>query len=453
MSITSSVGSSNSNIAALGPGIDVQALVTATLSGDQANITQLQNRQSSFTSQVTALQKISAELTALQSAAFAIGDPLGGLNAISVASSNSSVLSATASASALSGTHTITVTSLATTSSFYSDAVATSTTPLAQATGAFQISVGGNPPVVIDITSTNNTLAGLAASINNTPSIGVAASVINDANGARLALVSSTSGVPGNLTVTGNFHLTDIANTAVNFHQAVAGLNSSLTVDGVPISTSTNTVSSVINGVTLNLTSQAPGSPVTLTIAPDISKASDAINQFVSYNTVIKDINSQFAVNFDGSGGGPLEADGSAREAQSRLLAALTSSITGNNGITSLASLGVNLNNDGTLSVDSTKLTSVLSTQSGSVQNFLQTPLTGFATQFASALTNLNSILNLDSQGITASSQSLSTQISDLQTALAAKQQNLILVYSKVNATLQELPLLQSQISQQLASA
>ena len=61
MSITSSVGSSNSNIAALGPGIDVQALVTATLSGDQANITQLQNRQSSFTSQVTALQKISAE--------------------------------------------------------------------------------------------------------------------------------------------------------------------------------------------------------------------------------------------------------------------------------------------------------------------------------------------------------------------------------------------------------
>jgi len=51
------------------------------------------------------------------------------------------------------------------------------------------------------------------------------------------------------------------------------------------------------------------------------------------------------------------------------------------------------------------------------VQNFLQTPLTGFATQFASALSNLNSILNLDSQGITASSQSLSTQISDLQTA------------------------------------
>jgi len=173
----------------------------------------------------------------------------------------------------------------------------------------------------------------------------------------------------------------------------------------------------------------------------------------VRNDTVIKDINSQFAVNFDGSGGGPLEADGSAREAQSRLLAALTASITGNNGITSLASLGVNLNNDGTLSVDATKLTSTLSSNPASVQAFFQTPLTGYATKFASAITNLNSILNLDSQGITASSHSLSSQILDLQSALAAKQQNLILVYSKVNATLQELPLLQSQISQQLASA
>ncbi len=455
MSITSSVGSAN-NTAGLGQGIDVEALVTATLSGDQANITQLQNRQSTFTSQVTTLQKITAELTDLQSQAFALADPLGGITALSAVSSNSSFVSATASASALAGTHTITVTSLATTSSYYSDAVASSTTPLAQATGAFQISVAGNTPVSIDITSTNNTLAGLAATINNTPNIGVTASIITDANGARLALVSNTSGAPGNLTITGNFALAN--NTAINFHQGVGGVNAALTVDGVPISTSTKIVSGVINGVTLNLGSAAPNSPVTLTISPDTSKASDSINQFVSaYNTVIKDINAQFAVNFDGSGGGPLEADGSVREAQSTLLSALTSSISGNNGITSLASLGVNFNNDGTLSVDSAKLTSALSNQSANVQTFLQAPSTGFAEKFASAITNLidpgNGVLGLDSQGITRSSQALSQQISDLQAALSTKQQNLILVYSQVNATLQELPLLQSQISQQLASA
>jgi flagellar capping protein FliD len=91
------------------------------------------------------------------------------------------------------------------------------------------------------------------------------------------------------------------------------------------------------------------------------------------------------------------------------------------------------------------------------VQTFLQAPTTGFATTFASAITNLIDpgigVLGLDSRGITASSQALTQQISDLQSALATKQQNLILVCSQVNATLQELPLLQSQISQQLASA
>jgi len=59
----------------------------------------------------------------------------------------------------------------------------------------------------------------------------------------------------------------------------------------------------------------------------------------------------------------------------------------------------------------------------------------------------------LDVQGITQSSQALGQQISDLQSALAIKQQNLTAVYAQVNTTLQELPLLQNQLAQQLASA
>jgi len=72
----------------------------------------------------------------------------------------------------------------------------------------------------------------------------------------------------------------------------------------------------------------------------------------------------------------------------------------------------------------------------------------------SSALTNLADpgvgILGLDAQGISQSSLDLTQQISDLQAALATKQQNLTRVYSQVNATLQELPLLQAQISRQL---
>src|SRR5262249_31170240 len=154
-----------------------------------------------------------------------------------------------------------------------------------------------------------NTLDQIAAAINNQTSA-VRASVINDANGSRLAIVSTISGAPGNLTVTGSLTGADVNNTPVAFHQAVAGLNASFAVDGVAISRTANTVTGALNGVPLNRASASPSQPVTLTVNPDTSKATDAINQFVAaYNTAIKDVNAQFTVASDGTGGGPLEAD------------------------------------------------------------------------------------------------------------------------------------------------
>jgi flagellar hook-associated protein 2 len=448
------MGSTISNVAAtntstgLGTGIDVQQFVQLALASDQANITSLQNQQTALNAQTTALQQITTDLNNLGSAAFALNDPLGALNAQTTTSSNTGVLSATAASTAVAGSHTITVSSLATTSSYYTNAVASGSTALA--TGSFQVKVGSNPAATVTVNSTNNTLDELAQAIN-TQNIGVQASVINDANGSRLALVSQTTGAPRDVTVSGN-------TTGLTFTKAVTGSNASLVVDGVPISNTSNVVSGAINGVTLNLASAAPGTPVTVSVAPDTSQASTAVNQFVSaYNTAIKDINSQFTVLSDGSGGGPLEADGSLRQAQQSLLSAVAYSVSGNNGAVNLASIGVNLNNDGTLSVDSGALTAALSSNFSGVQSFLQSSTNGFAGNISSALTALTDpstgILGLDASGINQSSQDLSQRIADLQSSLAVKQQNLTLVYAQVNATLQELPLLQSQLSQQLATA
>ena len=60
-------------------------------------------------------------------------------------------------------------------------------------------------------------------------------------------------------------------------------------------------------------------------------------------------------------------------------------------------------------------------------------------------------MLTLDAAGISSTSQGLTQQISDLQAALRVQEANLTAVYSKVNTTLQELPLLESQMTQQLA--
>src|SRR5271157_3575545 len=447
-SIASSGSSSSSSTSGtgLGQGINVQQFVQYAVANQQANITALQTQQTTLASQNSALSTISADLSNLDDAVFAVRNPLGALSAQAATSSNSAVVSATASGNAASGNHTITVSSLATTSSYYTGALQSNATISA---GSFQIAVGSSSPVTVNVDSSNNTLSQLASSINN-QDIGVSASVIQDANGYRLALVSNNSGAPGDLIVSGN-------TTSLAFNKAVAGTNASLTVDGIPISSASNTVSNVINGVTLNLGSPSPNTPVTLNVSPDTTQASTAINNFVTaYNTVIGDFNSQFNVASDGTGGGPLESDSSIRQAQGLLLGAVAYSIGGNNGIVNLASIGVNLNDNGTLSVDSGALNSALSSNFSSVQNLLQNSTTGFSQNLQSVIGTLtgpqSGILTLDSQNITSTGQDLNQQITDLQAALVAQEQVLTATYSKVNATLQELPLLENELTQQLAA-
>jgi len=439
-------GSSASGTSGFGQGINVQQFVQYALANQQASITALQNQQTSLNSQSTELSKISTDLNTLDNAVFALTDPLGVLSSQTATSSNSSVLNATASSTATAGTHSITVNSLATTSSYSTGALASSSTTISL--GTFQIQVGSNTPVTVTVGSANNTLSALAASINS-QNAGVSASVIQDANGYRLALVSSATGTPGDVTISGN-------TTSLTFTKAVAGTNASLVVDGIPISSASNTVSNVINGVTLNLGSPSTGTPVTLNVGPDTTQITGAINSLVSaYNTVVGEINTQFTVASDGSGGGPLEADNTLRDVQSQILGAISYSVSGNNGIVNLASLGVNLNNDGTLSVDSGALASALSSNYSAVQNFLQNATTGFAQNLSNVLSNVNSpatgLLSIDAQSITSTSQGITSQLSDLQASLAVQQANLTKVYAQVNTTLQELPALQSQISQQLA--
>ena len=448
-SLTGSLANTGSSTgtSSFGQGINVQQFVQFALASQQANITALQNQQTSLNSQSAEITKISTDLSNLDNAVFALNDPLGVLSSQVATSSNSAVVNATASSTATPGSHSVTVNSLATTSSYYTGALTTSSTAISA--GTFQVQVGSNAAATVTVDSTNNTLSQLASTINN-QNIGVSASVIQDSNGYRLALVSTASGAPGDIGVSGN-------TTGLSFTKAVTGTNASLVVDGIPISSASNTVNNVISGVTLSLGSPSPSTPVTVNVNPDSTQATTAINNLVSaYNTVITEINSQFNVASDGSGGGPLETDNSLRDVQAQLLGALSYSIPGNSGIVNLASIGVNFNNDGTLSVDNGKLTSTLSSNFSAVQNLLQNSTNGFSQNLSTVLSNINGagtgILSLDSQSINSTSQSLTKQINDSQAALAVQQVNLTAIYAQVNTTLQELPLLESQISQQLAS-
>src|SRR5205814_8221001 len=123
----------------------------------------------------------------------------------------------------------------------------------------------------------------------------------------------------------------------------------------------------------------SPGKTVQLVVGPDTDQATTAINNFVNaYNSVIGVINAQFTVNPSTNSEGPLGGDATLRTLQSSLLKDVTYSITGNGGLVNLAALGIDLNNDGTLSVNQVatdthpSLSNVLAENPSAVQNFFE---------------------------------------------------------------------------------
>ena len=124
--------------------IDVQSLLTAAITAAQAPLQALQSQQATVETQSSALQSIQSDITSLSTAVSALSDPTGAINALNAASSDPSLLTASADSTAQAGTHSIVINSLATTSSEYTNAVASGTTAIA--TGSFQIAVGSGAP-------------------------------------------------------------------------------------------------------------------------------------------------------------------------------------------------------------------------------------------------------------------------------------------------------------------
>ncbi len=436
----------NQTTSTQGTGIDVSSIVDQIIFAEQAPERIWQQQQIALAAQTSSLNSLSTGVNALKDKIQALSD-LSGVFAAQVAtSSQPDLVTVSAQSNAVAGVHTLIVNHLATVSSYYTDPVISSSTILTHGSLTLTVGQGSN---VITIDASNDTLEKLSTYIS-AHSYGVQASVINDADGARLALVSKTSGAPGDLSVTLN-------NTGLVFQKSADGINASFSLDGVPLSSTTNTVSSPLPGVTLNLLAANPAKPVTISVGPDTAGITQAINDFVSaYNSAIGSVNSQFKANAN-SDAGPLASNSALRSLQGSLLSDVTYSITGNNGLVNLASLGIDLQNDGTLSVDNSQLSTVLSNQFADVKNFFQSGVAGgFGSHFGSDLTALTSpasgLLSLNLKENSANQQALTRQINDLEDRLVDRRQFLVNQYSRVDAMLRQYPLILAQITGQLGS-
>ena len=448
-SISSVLTNINNAFSGKTSGIDVGTTVDALMQLKRAPETQWKNEQSAVNTRISILGGFASELNQLMTAVNDLKDYFGALSQKTVISSNPALVSATAHAAAVSGTHSVMVSQLATISSGYSDPIADAIT-LAGTTLTINYGDPDDPRKTdtVSLPATVKSLQEAANAINQSvENTGVTASVVTDANGQRLALVSKSSGRDGNLTVSG----------AATFHQGVEGKNALANVDGVPIENATNTISGALTGVDLQLSGADKNTVVQIDISPDTTEAATAVNNFITaYNSVIQDINTQFTADSSGNAG-PLAGDAALRTLQSQMLEIAGYSPGSDGPYVNLQQLGIEMNNDGTLKMNSSVLDDVLTNHYSDFQDFFQSTQAG---AFGQTVGKMLLQITDPTQGTIASdisaeqaiNKALAQQISDFEDHMVAVQQQLIEQYSQLNILLQQYPMQIQQINSQLSA-
>jgi flagellar hook-associated protein 2 len=424
-----------------GQGFDVSSTVSQMVANLQSVETPWKNQLSLLESQDSAVSTIGSDISTLSGALESLTDFEGVLSGKQGSSSDNNVLElSSASSSAVAGTHTVVVTSLAETSSYVSTTLSAANAG-DTLSGSLSVTVNGSTQT---IDASGDTLATLASAINS-DDYGFSANVITDSSGSRLSLVSGTSGVAGDLTVSSTVE-DSTTSSAISFTQSQPGADAQLTVDGVQLSSPSNTVTSAIQGVTFQLLSAAPSETVQVEITNDNSAVETAVSTFVSaYNTVLQALNAQEGDDASGNAE-PLYGSSIAATLQEDIEQALDFTQT-SGAVTSITQLGISVNDDGTLSLDTDTLDSMLNSNYSDVVNFFEPSgeFTSFGGNFSTVLNNAGDnapnglIYEFLAQNST-EENSLNTEISNENASISAQQTQLTTELNEANYTLTEIP-------------
>ncbi|HEX6771698.1 MAG TPA: flagellar filament capping protein FliD [Acidobacteriaceae bacterium] len=421
-----------------GQGIDVASTVSQIVAQMQHAETPYKNQLTALQSQDTVISNLGSLLSTLSNDISSLTDAAGVLSGKQGSSSDTNTLALlSASTSATAGSHTIMVQNLAQTSTDVSSAVAAGDA----LSGSLTLHIGSGSSQTISVDPANASLAGLAATINQA-GIGVSASVVTDSTGSRLSLTSQTNGAAGQINIDSNSLNNDTAGVPLSLTTAQAGQDAQLTVDGIQISSASNTISNAISGVTMQLLGKS-AAPVQVEIDNDTGSVTAALSTLVKdYNSVVSALTAQEGKDASGKAQ-PLYGSPLISQLQQMLSGALNTA--SGTSLTSMTQIGLSLNANGMLSLNTDQLTSALNDNFAGVQNFFQST-NSFGQGLASAVNNAG---NSSSKGILTGAQqangsletSLSSTISTMDARIATQQTTLTAQLNAANQTLQAIPL------------
>ncbi|QHE94528.1 flagellar filament capping protein FliD [Pandoraea fibrosis] len=393
MATSSSAGSISSP--GIGSGLDVNALVTSLMQPANNKLTLLKNQESSYQTKLSALGQLQSSLSAFQASLLTLSSASQYLQ-MSANVADNTILTASSTTGAAAGAYTVNVSQLAQAQSLTTSGVANQTSAIGSGTatkltfsfgtisggtltdgtysGASFAANASQQPVTITIDSSNNSLQGIRDAINASGAP-VNATIVNDGSGTpyRLVLTSKTTGENMSMNITaaagGDATITNMltydATGAQNLTQTAAAQNAKLTVNGLAITSATNSVQNSVQGLSLSLIKTGT---TTVTMTNNSSAVTQAVQSFATaYNTLQSTMTTLTKYDPTGQATGALIGDSTVNLVQSQLQQILNGRLPGvqGNGLTSLAQIGVNFQTDGTLTVDTSALSKAMSSGNG----------------------------------------------------------------------------------------
>lgn len=433
----------------LGSNLDITSLISQLMSLEKRSVTALDTKEAGIQAKISAYGSVKGVLSSLQTAAESL-DSAAIFSGRKASIADASVSTIVSTSTAAAGSYSLEVSTLASAQVLASTAFTDADTVVG--TGTLTIELGSysggsftaNPDktsVTITLDSNSNTLADIRDAINAS-NAGVSASLVDNGSGVHLALASSATGTENALRITSvddDGNNTDAAGLSRLIYDASSGGTSRLTekvaatdatlkVNGIDIVSSSNTITGAIDGVTLILNKTNVGEPTKITVSQDYTSARTAIESFVKgFNDATKALRDLSAYNATTDKASTLQGEGTVLALKNMLANAVTAEVTG--GI-SLSSIGISVQKDGSLAINSEKLTAAL--ENGNAKTlFVGTEAsTGLSDRFSKLIAGA-----LDSGGVLAGrTQSLNDSVKSLDARREVLNRRLEMVEARYKA-------------------
>lgn len=453
---------SSYSISGLASGLDWTSMISQLVAVQRNPITLLENRQDELSEKKDAWAEVNTKLTALKTAVSALSaeDDFDVYTASATVSGGTSsevedLLSYAAGTDASKGSYNIVINQLATADKIASNAFSSSSDDL-NITGTLTIN---DQSITVEATDSLSDIQDKINDLNSgTDTTGVTASIIKVTGNSgedvyRLTLTADETGEDG-LTVSGS------ALSSLGNNEITAGQDAIITVDEYSVTRSSNTITDVIEGVTLNLVGADPDATITLNVSPDNEGMKEKIQEFVdAYNDLMDYIADQSATPADDEDAEPLYADSSLRTIKSTLRSIVQSEVSGlDSTLDHLSLAGISIDEAGQLSIDDDTLDGYLESNFQDVMNLFvdNGTTTGIAEQLDQALEDMTDSIDGYVAGKQTSLQDqidrYDEKIEEMEARLTRYEETLTAKYTAMETMLSTLQSTQSWLESQISS-